>query len=148
MKNKGTPAPPPFEGYLVYAPVIDTRDGRRRVALTKIGDSKTRMAMAYARYLLSVKLGRRLEATEEADHVDNDKLNDVPSNLQVLSQIENIRKSAKGRTMVDLVCAHCGQEFQREKRQAGPGKGRFCSRSCRARGVTATAGTQPVKGHA
>jgi hypothetical protein len=52
------------------------------------------VAMLYARYLLECKLGRKLTALEQADHIDNDKLNDELDNLAVLSQEENHAKGA------------------------------------------------------
>jgi HNH endonuclease len=89
--------------------------------------------MSYARYLLCIKERRLLEAWEEADHKDDDRRNDDPDNLQVLTKRINIQKSAKGRTMVVLVCAECDQSFERELRQtysAKRGARTFCSRRC------------------
>lgn len=66
------------------------REGRTIVCL--FNSNKDRTTIAYARYLMSVKLGRLLEATEEVDHIDNDKSNDSIENLQLLSGAENRQK--------------------------------------------------------
>lgn len=47
---------------------------------------------SFARYLMSTKLGRYLEKDEEVDHINNNKIDDRISNLQVLTKSENIQK--------------------------------------------------------
>lgn len=92
--------------------------------------------MSYARYLLCVQEGRLLEAGEEADHMDDDRLNDAASNLQALTKAANRRKAGKGVAMVTLTCPGCGQSFERERRQTHlvkGGKQTYCSRSCSGR---------------
>jgi len=102
--------------------------------VTLVRDGSASTTMAYARYLLSVRAGRWLTAGEEADHVDEDRLNDDPVNLQVLTPLDNKRKSARGRTLVTLTCPGCGQQFERERRQTHLAKGgkipTACSRHC------------------
>lgn len=97
-------------------------DGRARVCLV---NSKTdRTFMAYARYLMGVKLGRPLTEDEEVDHIDTDGTNDDLDNLQVLSVSEHKKKTDEenttGRTMVELHCSFCGCAFEREKRKIAP----------------------------
>jgi hypothetical protein len=92
--------------------------------------------MSYARYLLSVREGRWLECGEEADHKDDDRLNDDPDNLQVLTAAVNRGKTRTGLTMVQLICPYCHCSFERERRQTHLVKGgnpTCCSRSCAAR---------------
>jgi hypothetical protein len=92
--------------------------------------------MSYARYLLCVKEGRLLSAEEEADHIDDDRGNDDPGNLQVLPWVVNRQKAGKGRTMVTLTCPGCSSDFERERRQTHLVKGgppSCCSRSCSGR---------------
>lgn len=81
-------------GYIVTNP-----EGRKTVILynTQIDRSSTQ----YARYLLSVSLKRYLTEDETVDHIDNNKSNDDPSNLQILTRTENIKKSAKGITITE-----------------------------------------------
>jgi hypothetical protein len=90
--------------------------------------------MTYARYLLCVREGRWLTPDEEADHMDDDYMNDDPSNLQILTPDANKRKSARGVTLVQLICPGCDKSFERERRQTHLVKGgRFptsCSRKC------------------
>ena len=78
-----------FEPYLLYDPVLHKKENRYYVYLINPFNKKDRTSTSYARYLFSVKLGRRLSSTEEVDHIDNNKLNDELSNLQVLSPEKN-----------------------------------------------------------
>ena len=66
------------------------REGRNIVCL--VNNNKERTTIAYARYLMSVKLGRYLTADESVDHIDNDKTNDSLDNLQILEPLQNIQK--------------------------------------------------------
>lgn len=68
---------------------------RRQVILIFNG---RKTSMSYARWLLSVNLGRWLEPHEDADHIDENPLNDSLDNLQVLTKPANIRKSSLGRS--------------------------------------------------
>ena len=104
--SKSSPAPKPFEGYRIYGPYLSKKEQRRMVALVS---DKHRTTMSYARYLLSVKLGRRLLESEEADHIDDDKTNDHINNLQILTQKENLEK-AKPPEII-CVCPMCDETF-------------------------------------
>ena len=73
-------------GYVVVNP-----EGRKTLIL--FNNSKNRSSTQYARYLLSVKLGRYLANTETVDHIDGNKQNDDINNLQILSHKENTCKS-------------------------------------------------------
>ena len=104
------------------------------VALVR-NDKSSRTSMSYARYLVCIREERWLDAEEEVDHIDDNKLNDDIDNLQLLSKPENIRKTATtGRTMITLVCPNCDTEFIRERRLVVYNKTRkhppCCSRSC------------------
>ena len=115
-------------GYLV------TNSERRRTVILYNSDSH-RSSVSYARYLVSVDKGRYLTEFEQVDHIDNDKTNDVLTNLQILSPIENIQKSAPGRTLFDFVCGWCNTTFQLEARQMHKKRKipPCCSRSCSAK---------------
>lgn len=95
-----------------------------------------RTTMSYARYLMSVHLGRYLLPDEHVDHIDNNKLNDTVDNLQIMSQADNTRKSAlTGESLVKLICPHCGSNFKRRRGNTNLVYSRrykltFCSRSC------------------
>ena len=93
--------------------------------------------MLYARYLLEVKLGRRLKDGCEVDHIDGFPWNDSLSNLQELPARLN---SSKGRATlfkelqhakyyIMIKCPACGNWFERKK-SCRPGKLTFCSNRC------------------
>jgi hypothetical protein len=86
----------PFSEQWEYGYLVNGNDGRRRVLLYKNG--KQDFGLSYAKYLKSIELGRILSPAEEVDHKDEDKTNDDPNNLQVLTKTENIRKSHEHRT--------------------------------------------------
>jgi hypothetical protein len=112
-------------GYLRHG-----KDGRGRVDLVNCEEDRT--TTSYARYLLAVKLGRYLTEYEEADHIDTDRTNDSIDNLQVLTVEKHREKTSKefsGRTMIALVCDHCGKDFEREVRNVKY-QHNFCCRSC------------------
>lgn len=75
--------------YVVY----HKKENRRYVILRNSKTDK-RTTMQHARYLMCVKLGRLLDANEQVDHIDGDKMNDSPDNLQVLTRDEHSRKTA------------------------------------------------------
>lgn len=120
----------PFEGYKVYGPYLAKREGRMTVRLRAEGRVDT---MLYSRYLMCVKLGRRLTRDEHVDHINNDKTDDRLDNLQVLSARDNIKKSMRKPAYMECTCGQCGKTFSRLRRQVksrfGCGKD-FCSRQC------------------
>ena len=81
---------PPFADLYDTAYVYVNNEGRRLIKFIK--DKKHIKGMAYARYLLSVKLGRFLTDDEQVDHIDNDKTNDSIDNLQILTPKANTDK--------------------------------------------------------
>jgi len=106
-------------------------DGRRRVDL--VNCDRDRTTISYARYLMSVKIGRFLNDDEEVDHVDKDCSNDSLDNLKILSKEHHRQKTAnerKGRLCKLCTCPVCGKEFIREVRQIKKGAIPKCSRSC------------------
>jgi hypothetical protein len=132
----GCQASPPFEGYRLYK-VFHKNEQRQYACLVK--DSEERTTISYARYLMSVSLGRLLLSDEHVDHIDNNKLNDAIENLQILTPEENMRKenSLRGVKTAVLTCPSCGKEFEREFKNTHLGKGEgsytACSRQCSGR---------------
>lgn len=114
----------------IYGPYV-RKDGRKHVVLVYSDGFKT--SRSWPRYLLETKLGRDLEDWETVDHIDGDKSNDSPDNLQALSRPDNSRKSAF--SVIGLhKCKWCGSDFQlsvsqRSKRELKT-LNRFCSKSC------------------
>lgn len=80
----------PFSDDWKHGYLQKNREGRNIVCL--VNTRKERTTIAYARYLMSVKLGRYLAKEETVDHIDNDKTNDSTDNLQLLSSLQNIQK--------------------------------------------------------
>ncbi len=79
------------------------------------------------------KLNRYLSDDEHVDHIDNDKMNDSISNLQILSQKENNQKG-RSKSLMTLRCPVCNNEFTKEarnlKNKLASGKEPTCSRTC------------------
>jgi hypothetical protein len=117
----------------VYGPYIDKGMQRRVVIL--IYDNGVRETKSYARYLMEQHLGRKLEDWEEVDHIDDDKLNDDISNFQILTKVENIRKSRPAEELVEITCIRCGEKAIKKARNVRGNKkkgkkGPYCSRRC------------------
>jgi hypothetical protein len=130
---------PPYSNDYRAGYLNTNKEPRRVVALVRNDGTKT--STSYARYLMSCELGRYLNKDEHVDHIDGDRLNDVISNLQLLSQADNNRKqvkqSGRGTVLVGLTCPVCSKKFQREPRlvncKISKGKTPTCSRSCGGR---------------
>jgi len=128
---------PPYSKVWDKGYLVTNSEGRRNVVL--YNSPRDRTTTAYARYLLSVKLGRFLTDDEEADHIDENKANDVIENLQILAKSENVTKSNKrnGSKISKIKCPNCNSIFLRRSglTQAVPclyGKITCCSRECSA----------------
>lgn len=124
------PNPAPFEDYRVYGPYQDRKQQRQIVVLVS-GIHRT--TMSYARYLLSIRFGAVPDRDIEADHVDDDRTNDEPGNIQPLLRIENVRKNRPQPAIAHLVCPGCDKPFARLRRQTHLVKGgnpSSCSRKC------------------
>lgn len=125
-------------GYLQTLPT-----GRRYVCL--FNGRKDRSLVSYARYLMSVKLGRFLTKDEHVDHIDEDKTNDSIDNLQVISKEENIKKNHKHRLRARglesakclLECSVCQKPFLKRSKVVieshRTGRTITCSRGCSAK---------------
>ena len=107
--------------------------------------TKKRLSVSYARYLMSVHLGRYLTEDEHVDHRNDIKDDDRIDNLQILTQEENTLKHTRlrGRQMVEYECPVCAKVFSRRRKDSHfksyqNGKSVCCSRSCGAR-----AGSKP-----
>ena len=106
--------------------------GRGRVDLVNTNTDRT--TIAYARYLLEVKIGDFIPKGYEVDHINSDCSDDRIENLQILSREDHLVKSALergGRTVVTLNCPSCKFDFVVEQRMlTAKKKNIFCSRSC------------------
>lgn len=133
---------PPYRGLWRKATLRMCEDGRRRVTLW---NGSVRMGTTYARYLMSVKLGRFLTEEEHVDHKDEDKSNDDIDNLQILTPLQNLqknnefkarqRKAAGIDVLVTVDCEGCGKPFEKSLRNVRYAKSKgwtqTCSRKCK-----------------
>lgn len=86
--------------------------------------------VALHRHLASIKLGRWLLTTEHVHHIDGNKLNNEPSNLEILTRSEHSKIHCLERGMLvcsDKNCPICGCIFtQKDTQQV------YCSNKCAA----------------
>lgn len=117
----------------VYGPYF-RKDGRQHIVI--VHDDGRKQTKSYPKYLLEQKLGRELVDDETCDHIDGDFQNNALDNLQVLSLVDNVKKSVVRAEMVELSCKVCGTIFTRraalEKydRDVRKKDGPFCSKQC------------------
>ena len=116
----------------VYGP-YKRKDGRSHVVLY---DGKTRRTQSYPRFLMEQHLGRKLEEWEQVDHINDDFTDNRIENFQLLTLVENTRKSARPKVMMKFNCPVCEKTFeipkykytqnQVKRGSAGP----YCSKRC------------------
>lgn len=90
------------------------------------------------RVVMENKLGRLLEKNEDVHHVNENKKDNSPDNLEVRLHGEHSSHHRRlehpdGETKVSYICANCGKVFERAVRQGKEQKGyknSFCSRRC------------------
>lgn len=123
----------------VHGPYLDK--GRGRMIVTIIRPDGSKGSMTYARWLYQEHVQRVLDPEEHVDHIDEDKLNDQIGNFQLLSNLENHRKSRGEPEMVTFLCPTCGVEatklarmvrHNRKLGRAGPFCGKLCAGKYRA----------------
>ena len=121
------------KGYLQVHP-----NNRKYVCLYNSQEDRT--IVSYARYLMSVYLGKVVPDEFEVDHIIDDPTDDRIDNLQLLSQEENLIKQhykyiMESQNRYGFHCAWCSTPFiltERElkMRLAQGVEMAFCSRSC------------------
>ncbi len=120
----------------IYGPYVRNDNGRRQIVIKR--DDGRMTSKSYSKHLLEQHLGRALVGEETSDHINENSSDDRIENLQVLTRIENAKKSAalgpKAETYV-FACPECGimsEKLMRhvksnwKKGKVGP----FCSRTC------------------
>ena len=114
----------------VYGPYTND-EGRKFVVIKLPGHCTSKL---YSKVVLEIKLGRRLSSEETCDHVDEDRTNDAPDNLQLLSRPANAKKSALRRVQEEVSCVLCGCKFIPTSNQVNARaltrSGPFCSKVC------------------
>ena len=118
----------PYSNEWNYGHVYMGNRGRRVITLIK--SDKARKTISYARYVLACKVGRFLTEDEDADHVNDDRLDDRSENLQILSKKANRQKSVAGPKTVLVTCFHCGEKFLKKKKYMKDSTKHFCNRQC------------------
>jgi hypothetical protein len=121
-------------GWTIYGP-YRRPDYRKHVI---VYDGKNRRTISYPKFLMECKLQRELTKDETVDHKDNDVLGNEYENLQLMSRADNIRKSTKGITTVEITCIRCGRKATKRKADVDANKrkgcaGPYCSKSCAGR---------------
>lgn len=89
------------------------------------------------RVVVENKIGRLLESWEDVHHMDEDKSNNDPNNLEVLTKPEHGRKHRKI-ILMHFVCPCCKKPFSvrgniaRKRQKQNKSGVLYCSRSCGA----------------
>lgn len=110
--------------------IFHKKEGRWQANLVNFNTGH-RTTLSYARYLMSVHLGRLLTKEEQVDHINNDKSDDSFENLQILTPKENRKK----RDLIikeayrEFICPICNKNFKLTKRQSHR-KNPCCSKVC------------------
>ena len=94
------------------------------------------------RVLLENKLGRLLRSDEECHHIDENKANDDPDNLELQTKSDHARhhRLKEAPKPVTLICDWCLKKFKLKPYQMRLRRGRnktgllFCSRACSTKG--------------
>ena len=119
---------PPYSNDWRLGYLVVNKEPRRNVIL--YNNTNSRSTVSYARYLMSVHLGRYLEDHEVVDHINNNKMDDRIDNFQILTGAENSRKSAKPAATTELECPVCRSMFTIHNRHLPFRNNPTCSRKC------------------
>lgn len=116
MFKSGTIAPEfPYSSLYNAAYVyIDPTNGRRVVDFKNTQTGK-RFKTNYARYLMSVKMGRFVPEELEVDHINDNFTDDRIENLQLLTGLENLQKQRSNLQVYFalIICPNCSIVFSR-----------------------------------
>ena len=83
---------------------------------------------------MALLLGRQLRTNEHVHHIDGNRLNNLPSNLQLLTNRVHTSRSIRRRGLV-AYCQRCRLAFVRKQKRGGKAR-RFCSIRCAVTGRT------------
>lgn len=90
------------------------------------------------RYILEQKLDRSLNSNEVSHHINGNKLDNRPENLQVEEKFQHNSHHIRSRGILTIIlkCPNCSIVFERQKRQTHLQKGgsfSACSDPCRGK---------------
>lgn len=78
----------------------------------------------YHRHVASIKLGRWITTDEIVHHIDENKANNVPDNLEVLNRSEHAKLHCP-KELSNVVCPICSKEFSPKRWTQ-----KYCSSAC------------------
>lgn len=125
----------PYKEIYKYGYIVTNKEPRQNVILYNSRTDRT--TISYARYLMSVHLGRFLKEEEVVDHINNDKMDDRLENYQILdTRLNNIKRfvdAGKTRLQVKFMCP-CGKIFIKHHNQTHltnkKKRSDYCGRVC------------------
>ena len=86
------------------------KDGRTRLVIKR--DDGTMTSKSYPRVIMEEKLGRSLLPDEDVHHIDGDKTNNNPNNLDIIKHGDHQRIHNPSRYKEEIkICQVCGKEF-------------------------------------
>jgi hypothetical protein len=88
-----------------------------------------------ARLVLEEKIGRFLTKQEVTHHIDHNRSNDSPENLQLMpdKKFHNDFHAKLREDRVTFICQWCGKSKTVKRSRRKEGKGKFCSKSCKGK---------------
>lgn len=103
----------PFNKRWRRAYLVTNKEPRKNVIL--YNSKKDRTTISYARYLMSIHLGRFLKESEIVDHKNENKMDDRLDNFQILTKGQNNSKSKRfnGLKLSVIECPICKKQFVR-----------------------------------
>jgi len=121
----------------LFAVVGTCRGGGYMYARTRPAHPRANSKGLYPlhRVLAENKLGRLLLAHEQVHHIDEDKTNNSPDNLAVLSRSEHTRQH-KILSPLSVSCGNCGKDFRlkphvyRQRLERNKTRKLYCSSAC------------------
>ena len=122
----------PYEGYKLYK-VWHRKEQRWFAVLVKTKHDRT--TVAYAKYLLEVRVGKRLGKKIHAHHKDGVKTRDVTSNIKKLthSKHNTLHNKKEKHWRICGRCSNCRKYIDKRYRGCLPRTTKryfYCSKSC------------------
>jgi hypothetical protein len=127
----------PYGPFDTGQPYFDNYNTRWRIQVRIKG--KWRITF-YSRYLMELHLGRILQSSEQVDHIDGNPMNDVITNLRIVTRSEHRKLHIKRLKSHNFICPYCKKPFSlsghalteiMDKINRNPNRsGPYCSNHC------------------